>query len=573
VILDCRALGGITINGEIEARGATLDDTTHLPVWPSKVNGSVCRNGGSVKIFFAGTSPSLSKIYAALSSPTDTERIFAFEVDANDAPDAPVLISPENHAPDVSYNALLSWSCSTETGNELEYKIYCNDFNPPTSMRKAHWNGESIYLSELIINAQPATTYYWKVTAKDVENGNETEGPVWDFTTMAESGTITVQTYGTDINGNPQPVSAGFVITGPSATEEATNASGLWSRSGVPLGEYTITYDPEAGYNTPLGETKTIENDGDSITFTATYQLNDLAPPLDFYSGPHVVDGNSVTFTWEATSDEMPGSGLSHYTVSIDGGSEINVGMNTSYAKNLPDGDHSVVIKAYDKVGRFTEDTPRNPAPVTVNALSPQVKITVSKNGKSSEYGEDRLDPPVAVSLGSMVDMTAVDGNGISNTDLTIYDAQGGQPMQSLLLDDTFRIGQLYTIVAKAWDSGGETTTRTIKVQVFAGEEVDVINGEPYGYPNPFDPVKGTTIKFYLSNDADIEIQVYNVAGHLVWRKECSAGADEGGKQDINEVFWDGIDLSGNRVAFGPYHYFILSDGKVIGKGSLAAYR
>jgi len=66
--------------------------------------------------------------------------------------------------------------------------------------------------------------------------------------------------------------------------------------------------------------------------------------------------------------------------------------------------------------------------------------------------------------------------------------------------------------------------------------------------PNPFNPI--TTIRYELPQDANVRIDVYNVAGRLV--RTIVDGPVRAG---YSEVIWDGRDAGGRRVASGVYLY------------------
>ena len=140
-------------------------------------------------------------------------------------------------------------------------------------------------------------------------------------------------------------------------------------------------------------------------------------------------------------------------------------------------------------------------------------------------------------------------------------------------IDSTFKEGDIYIVEAAATEKGAspKTSTLTIRVQIYSGD-IQIVNGDPFNYPNPFDPMTGTTIKYYLSDNADSKIMIYNSDGKPVKRFVCPVGT-LGGQQDINLVPWDGRDNLGNLVANGPYLYFIIVDGKVIGKGEMCAFK
>ncbi|HCJ66500.1 MAG TPA: hypothetical protein DHV62_04045, partial [Elusimicrobia bacterium] len=74
-------------------------------------------------------------------------------------------------------------------------------------------------------------------------------------------------------------------------------------------------------------------------------------------------------------------------------------------------------------------------------------------------------------------------------------------------------------------------------------------------YPNPFNPTKGekkTRIEYYLTEDSNVTIRIYNLVGDLVWTKENAAGVGtpEGYR---NIEFWDGKNDAGMIVANGVY--------------------
>lgn len=76
-------------------------------------------------------------------------------------------------------------------------------------------------------------------------------------------------------------------------------------------------------------------------------------------------------------------------------------------------------------------------------------------------------------------------------------------------------------------------------------------------YPNPFNP--STSIKFFVNNNQDIRLNVYNVRGSKVFTqiKSCTVGQ--------NSIKWDAGDLPA-----GIYLYSIEADGKILnGKMSL----
>ena len=84
-------------------------------------------------------------------------------------------------------------------------------------------------------------------------------------------------------------------------------------------------------------------------------------------------------------------------------------------------------------------------------------------------------------------------------------------------------------------------------------------------YPNPF-PAFGkdyTTIQYYLKDDADVAIAIYDLMGNLVKIFEKKKGEDGGKGGELNKVEWDGRNGRGDRVANGGYICRVqMDDGK-----------
>jgi hypothetical protein len=76
-------------------------------------------------------------------------------------------------------------------------------------------------------------------------------------------------------------------------------------------------------------------------------------------------------------------------------------------------------------------------------------------------------------------------------------------------------------------------------------------------YPNPFNPE--TWVPYRLSTAGDVTINIYNVAGQLV--RTLALGHREAGSYTVKEraAYWDGRNVTGERVASGVYFYNIQS--------------
>ena len=104
------------------------------------------------------------------------------------------------------------------------------------------------------------------------------------------------------------------------------------------------------------------------------------------------------------------------------------------------------------------------------------------------------------------------------------------------------------------------------------------IKGEPLNYPNPCRLGKeGTTIGYYLTKPANMELRVYDTGFMEIYRQEFLLGENGGRGSTIdtptsyNRIAITAAELGTSDVPAGIYYYVLLSDGKILGKGKIAA--
>jgi len=489
----------------------------------------------------------------------------------NSTPDKAHTPCPADDEQGVPLDITLSWECGHPRNHDLEYDIYIGtSYNPPFTVTV---EANSIAISDTGLTLEKDKTYRWYIVARDKVNGKKSTSDLWSFETVVESGTINVKTFQADFNGVLSPISANFSITrsGVLTFNATTDAvSGEWTETFAPLGYYDITFEAMSEFVTPSSQTLWLKADGDVITFETVYMLNDTASPESFNLYDPSINGSSVTFNWDEATDPEPSSGIDRYELHISGIDTVNAGVTTTETIVLNDGDYNAYITAFDRARNNTDS--ENSVEFTVNGKAPSITVTISKDGVQKEYSKDRTSPPIAVSPGSNVEMSASDGNGIdeSKNILTLKNIKGqtigAGGITSLTLSN-LQEGEIYIIEAKATDDLESTSTLTLHIQIYSGS-AEIINGKPYNFPNPFGPEDGTTLRFYISKKGvDTKILIYNSSGKLICQKLYTTVLDK------NEVSWDGKDMFGNYVANGPYFYFIVADGKVLGRGEMAAYR
>ena len=86
--------------------------------------------------------------------------------------------------------------------------------------------------------------------------------------------------------------------------------------------------------------------------------------------------------------------------------------------------------------------------------------------------------------------------------------------------------------------------------------QVQITPGIKNIYPNPFNP--RTTINYYLKNDADVVVTIYNAKGQKV--NEFNQGFQKAEK--MHSLVWNGKNSNSKGVSSGIY-FFKLKAGKL----------
>ncbi|MFH1733217.1 MAG: hypothetical protein ABIE92_00795, partial [bacterium] len=136
----------------------------------------------------------------------------------NHNPNAPYNPAPANGAVSVALDAILNWTCTDPDGDALVYTVYFGESssNPPLV---SSGQSASSYVPDDPLTY--GTTYYWKIRAKDPQDG-VANGPVWSFETIS-TGTPDPP----NPPANPSPVNgAAFVETSPSLTWTCSDPNG-----------------------------------------------------------------------------------------------------------------------------------------------------------------------------------------------------------------------------------------------------------------------------------------------------------------------------------------------------------
>ncbi|GAA4940137.1 hypothetical protein GCM10023314_11170 [Algibacter agarivorans] len=110
---------------------------------------------------------------------SDYSTVFQFYTEGvaevNHLPFAPNLTAPTNNGAVSGATTNLQWNASDVDNDPLTYDVYFDTANPPTTKV-----GDNQSTKSLTVNINAATTYYWKVVAKD-DKGGQALGQVWNF--------------------------------------------------------------------------------------------------------------------------------------------------------------------------------------------------------------------------------------------------------------------------------------------------------------------------------------------------------------------------------------------------------
>jgi hypothetical protein len=315
-------------------------------------------------------------------------------------------------------------------------------------------------------------------------------------------------------------------------------------------------------------------NQKQSVTFS--FEVDSDAPTAFNLTAP--AEGayieSAFDVIWTESSDQT--SGLAAYDIYIDGEKLTETTDTLYHIDEVPaDGSHTLYILARDVAGNTTQSNTVN---FTTNVNAPAIILYV--NDELAEDG-DRIStlPRIKAQIS--------DDSGINQSSIKItidnyihstFDLQATQTKGASIVTaydiskDNIKLDAgKHSIKIEVKDIHGKTTVLEVKDLDVLGYAA--IEQRPMNYPNPFRPSYGDTtrINYTLTDDADIKIMLYDLAGRQVNSIFCAAGT-EGGRAGANNVPWDGKNISGNILGNGVYVYIIVNKGSVLNSGEIAIH-
>ncbi len=291
-------------------------------------------------------------------------------------------------------------------------------------------------------------------------------------------------------------------------------------------------------------QARTLNNDhvpGQDITF---YRLGPV-----IFSGRTRVENGHFSLRFRAPLDISPRFG--HGRISLYGQQQQDIrrGVDTSVVvgginTEAPDDNRPPVIRLYMNDYNFADGGITNSEPFLLAKL-------YDENGINTAGGighdivavlDDRSDQTFILNDYYVADPNTYQQGKIK---FKLFDLQPGE----------------HTIKLTAWDTYNNKGTAEIRFRVVENKELEITR--VLNYPNPF--IDYTEFWFTHNRpyeNLDVQVEVFDVAGNLVWSYWKTVNNEGNTSRDIR---WNGRDDFGRPIAKGTYFYKITvrtSDGK-----------
>ncbi len=150
-------------------------------------------------------------------------------------------------------------------------------------------------------------------------------------------------------------------IDGGSWTQAGTSTSHIFT--GLSDGTHTV-------------HVKAVDKAGNTATDSVTFTVDATEPSISITSPPNntIINSSDITISWTGSDNT---TSIDHYEVQIDGGPWTQAGTSTNHTlTGLPDGTHTVYVKAIDKAGNTATDS----ITFTMDTIAPALRITSPHN-------------------------------------------------------------------------------------------------------------------------------------------------------------------------------------------------
>jgi hypothetical protein len=262
-------------------------------------------------------------------------------------------------------------------------------------------------------------------------------------------------------------------------TDDSTNLIDL------PDGNYTI-------------EVTAYDRAGNHASTSSHFMIDSTKPSIEITSPS---DGSLISGTvvvqW-ASYDSM--SAIDYYLVFVDGGDGVNVGKDSSFTFNPPDGSHSITVRALDHARNYADDTIN----IVIDNTIPDLLVISPANG-------------TVVSISSVTLAWSGDGTG---SQIDHYEVKmDGEEWEAVGTSTTYVFSTLtdgpHVLSVRAFDQAGLSTVASVNVTVDTTAP-HLVSHTPVG-----ENVSLTSSIMVMFSEAMNEtattITVSGISGSLIW--------------------------------------------------------
>jgi len=511
-------------------------------------------NGGTTYIYRVRAY--YGSVYSVYSNETKATTL-------NSLPNTPSNPTPADNAADQLINIQLSWQGGDpDAGDTVTYDVYFGTTSEPPLVSDDQ--SETTYNPGALEHHK---FYYWKIVATD-SHGDSVSGPIWSFVTETEPAPVAptylsaspisydqVKLTWTDNSDNE----LGFKIErkmGPDGIHVQISEVGadIISYTDTNLSPNTTYFYRVRAYNS--SSHSTYSNEAYAST-SLLYGDVDSDGRVTAYDATLILRyGAGITELIKTQKDAADVSGddtISAYDAALILRHVVGLIAKFPVEESPPAAPQLSIVKVADYGVRFDEGLCKPGMTFTVS-----VKVEDASSIFASEI-ELSYDPSLLMPL----EVKAASGYFLK------YRADSGQLRIWLaraeafegsgsLVEVTFKVGENVATPIKGYLSLSKFKLNETTLDKKALTEFTI---QPYqfkllpNYPNPFNP--DTWIPYELAEEAEVAIEIYNLAGQLI--RSLNLGLRPRGTyySKSKAAHWDGRNDAGEHVASGVYFYHL----------------
>lgn len=482
----------------------------------------------------------------------------------NQPPNTPHTPNPSDGAEKQSVNIQLSWQGDDpDTGDTVTYDVYFGASGNPPLVSEAPQT-ETTYNPGVLDYHK---FYYWKVVAHDSHNASATS-PIWSFLTGTEPAPAAPS------NLSASPIShdqVNLTWTDNSSNElgfkveRKTGTNGAYiqiSEVGANVISYTDTnLSPNTTY---FYQIRGFNNTGHSA------YSNEVSASTSLLYGDINNDGNITAY--DAILILRYGVGIATLTETQRDVADVsNDGTISAYDVAL------ILLRIVGLISKFPVEESPSAAPqpsiakvagyrLQLNEVlyKPGMTFTVSiiLDGASNIFAGEiglKYNPslltPLEVKTTSGYFLKYEPDNGQLRVWIAGTEAFEGN---GSIIEATFKLSEN---VAAPVRSHLSLSKFKLNETTFDKTELAEFTIQPYqfkllsNYPNPFNP--DTWIPYELAEEAEVAIEIYNLAGQLIRTLDLGLHPRGTYYSKSKAAHWDGCNNAGERVASGVYFYYL----------------